>query len=202
MPSSTLRRWVAAAAGILAAGLAAVILGCFLHARGVERRTRDHCAGYAARAAATITRQMQDVERVAHDLKAALESGRLTPDRAQTEVARALDQAPAALLGIGILFRPGSVGQGRFGPCAERGDRGLRAYRYEIRGDNSAEPWFRTEPLRPGWREPDSGPRGGLQVAYMEPFRLPGTATPSGVIRLHVAMEGIQALVDRLELGG
>jgi hypothetical protein len=196
-----LRRWVAAAAAILAACLAAAILGCFFYTRGVARRTRDHCAGYADRAAASITQQMQDTERVAHDLKGALESGRLTPDRAQAEVARALEKAPAILLRMGILFRPGTVGQGLLGPCAERVDRGVRACPHETHDDCSAQPWFQPEPWRQGWAEPEIVHEGGLRVVYGEPFRLPGASAPSGIIRLYVAMEGIQALVDRLELG-
>ena len=202
MTSTTLRRITSLAALVFALALAAVHLGFFIHLQGVARTTRARCQTQADQASGTILKAMQGAEGAAHGLVRDLESGRLSSAQVQGALTRALEQEGGTALRLAVLFRPGAVAPGPFGPAAERVGKEVRPYRYESSSDYTAQAWFRTEPWKAGWDEPGLSERGGvLRVVYMEPFRLPGAAAPSGLVRLTVALTGIQALVDGLDVG-
>jgi hypothetical protein len=203
MAPQKLRKILQTTAAILAAALTAAFLWSFFHDRAIENAVRSRGFAHAASSADIIAKDMAEMEQVSHDLAAALSSGRVDTDHIQAEVAKALEHAPATIQRMGVLFRPGSVpGKHLFGPYAERTNDGVSPYLYESLNDYSAKDWFQREPWQTCWNEPDFSHRGGwLMVDYTEPFRLPGAAAPSGVVRLNVTLQGIQAIVDHLEVG-
>jgi hypothetical protein len=202
MNYSTLRRRVHLATGILAVALAAVAGGSRYRAWRVERAARARCVQLAAQAGDRISAGMAALERVARDLAAQLESGQVAPERAEPAVVAALRAGPAAILRAGVLFRPGAAGPDGSGAWAAREGPRVRPHRFEAGSDYRTRVWLRRHSGASGWEEPDLAHRGGgLVVVYARPFRLPGAPEPSGLVRLDVALEGIQALVDQLEVG-
>lgn len=204
MPPKTLRKWLWFAAALVATGLTTLLLLTYCHARETRQADKARCFKQAENAATVIAKEMAGLEQVAHDLAAALERGQVDPTGIHAQVARALTQAPPAILRLGVLFRPLATGTPKplFGPYAERNGAGIRRYRYEDDGDYSTQPWFRQEPWQAGWQEPEVAQRGGwLTVDYLQPFRLPGATAPSGMVRLHVLLQGVQAIVNQLDLG-
>jgi hypothetical protein len=194
--------WVLAC--FIAASLAALWLGYYAQVRAADRKARQEGFAKAAAYANTIGMKMADLEQVAHALASALSSGKLEPGQVQAAVAGALERAPAGIIRMGVLYRPGSPGHGRhlFGPYAERDGRGIRSTFHEESSNDSVQEWFLAEPWRPGWHEPKFSRRGGwLMVDYIERFQLPGALVPSGLVRLNVSLHEVQAIVDHLDLG-
>ncbi|NTV73213.1 MAG: hypothetical protein HGA66_03285 [Holophaga sp.] len=158
----------------------------------------------ARRTAQAISEELAGLAQVAHGLVTDLENGRLPPEAIGARLGPVLDKAPPSIARMGVLFRPGGQGgvPARLAPHAAR-DRGtLRVYDYGSQGDYTLKPWFKPDQGRPTWAEPHRSSDGAtFLVDYLEPFRLPGAAAPSGLVRLEVTLAHLQKRLQDLGMG-
>ena len=81
-------------------------------------------------------------------------------------------------------------------------DGGLRSLQRDEPGDYTLQPWFKPGPAKGTWGEPHrlAGETAPL-VDYLRPFRLPGAAEASGLVRLEVPLEHFHGMLRDIGLG-
>lgn len=213
MQPSPVRRLLTPRRIFLVACALAVLLGLLLAVaiRRTWKETRAlHAKAVAAgqagarRTAQAIDEELASLAQVAHGLVTDLENGRLAPEAIGGRLGPALEQAPPSIARMGVLFQPGAQGgvPARLAPFAARDHGPLRVYDYGRQGDYTLKPWFKPDRGRPTWAEPHRSTDGTtFLVDYLEPFRLPGAAAPSGLVRLEVSLAHLQKRLQELGLG-
>ena len=172
--------------------------------RALEASVQAGCRGQARDAAQAVQSALAGMQGLVHGIQADLEGGRLQPRALDARLEQALAGAPGNVSRVGVLFQPFAVDPARrlYGPCAERAAGKPRRFAYESAGDYTLLPWYQLDLGLAGWNEPHRDPGSGdLLVDYSEPVRLPGSAEPSGVVRVEVTMKAIQELVGALAPG-
>jgi len=158
----------------------------------------------ARRTAHAIEEELASLAQVAHGLVTDLENGRLAPEAIGARLGPALEHAPPSIARMGVLFQPGARGgkPAGFAPYAARDHGPLRVYDYGRQGDYTLKPWFKPDHGGPTWTEPHRSTDGrAFLVDYLEPFRLPGAAAPSGLVRLEVSLAHLQKRLQDLGMG-
>ena len=172
--------------------------------RAVEATAQAACRTQSRQAAQAVQGVLAGMQGQVHSLVQDLDSGRLGPRDLGARLAETLARAPASAARMGVLFQPFAAGpaQRLFGPYAERSKDGIRPFGYETAGDYTQLPWYRFDLGKACWNEPHPDPAtGDLLVDYSETFHLPGATGPSGVVRVEVTLEAIQAMVGSLAPG-
>ena len=191
--------------GVLGTALAVSIVRLVLRSRTVEAAARTGCRDQARQAAGAIRERLEAMEQVSHRLTLELEQGQVRPQDLPARLPDELRAAPGSTWRLGALFQPFAAGQGepRWNPFVERGPEGVRSFiAYDASSDYTKLPWYQKNLSEAGWNEPHRDHvTGEFLVDYAEPFRLPGSGVPSGVVRVAVSLKEIQSLVGSLAPG-
>jgi hypothetical protein len=199
-------RSILAAGACVALGLLFLLTGGRLlqARRSVSKLAWDRCHGQALAAAGEVDRVLVTTADLVHGLASDLESGKIAPDGLSAALVRDLARAPKGVSRMGVMFEPYAAVPGRqlLAVSAARGPKGIPAAEPPDPTDYTKLPWYQIDLKQPNWNEPHMDPLSGdLLVDYSEPFRLPGSKAPSGVVRMEMTMREIQVMVAALAPG-